>query len=158
MLNVECSGVQGWGEGLPGAGQTTGNCSLADSNLWLRPLTLIPSPLPKGRGRMLSTPQLHRSLKSSGAWPFIPLKTAKNPVWRVAAASATGRFLERFHGPRTAAICALEPERSAPVPGCCNMENTTALGIPTAHASPTQQRPGTGALRFMGREFRRTPS
>jgi hypothetical protein len=42
------------------------------------PLTLIPSPLPKGRGRMLSTPQLRRSLKSGSAWPFIPLKTAKN--------------------------------------------------------------------------------
>jgi hypothetical protein len=31
---------------------------------------------------MLSTPQLRRSLKSGGAGPFIPLKTAKNPIFR----------------------------------------------------------------------------
>ena len=44
------------------------------------PLTLIPSPLPKGRGRMLTTLRIDSGLMSNQTRHVIPLRTVKNLI------------------------------------------------------------------------------
>ena len=57
------------------------------------PLTLIPSPLPKGSGRMLTTLRIDSGLMSNQTRHVIPLRTAKNQNFSIRRKSAVRFWL-----------------------------------------------------------------